>query len=330
MLLPPIAVLVLIEGGCTTDRSSDGTGIGPQTSAFGTDDGVNAATGFPSASLDCSSVIDVLDAPPASYSVVLDVVAFDGSDNSPHSLQAVENEQTGWFGAKTGLLVRSGSSLSLSVPPAMRDRMQIGWGGSGGTWELTIPGCERPEEWLVFSGGLGVKAPECVPLIVHSGGAEQRVMIGVGAPCPRQHPTTTALSRTTEPAAAGDCRPALTEKAPLIGPEARAESGDDIEVWALIFNSWNLRNGDPVQIPARQEAKIVWRITGDGELLIDAIGPDGTVVAPDWGPEDHGSSNWNRPGDEWGTGWTFPRAGCWTFRIVRGSSTAILDVDVFE
>ena len=316
-------VLVLIASSCTADPSSGAAGTNPQTSAVGSDAVVPVSTDLAPATLDCVSVIDVLDTPPAAYFFALDVVGFDGSP-----LHAVENEETGWFGAKTGLLVRSGSSFTLSVPAEMRDRMQIGWGGSGGTWDLAIPGCERPEQWLVFSGGFSVTAPECVPLTVQTGTSEQQVMIGVGAACGRQH--TTTLPNPTEAADGGDCQPALTETAPLIGPEARAESDDQIEAWALIFNTWNLRNGDPVVIPARQEAKIVWRITGDGELLIDAVGPNGTVVVPDWGPEAHGSSNWNRPGDEWGTGWTFPQAGCWTFRINRGDDSATLDVDVFD
>jgi hypothetical protein len=58
--------------------------------------------------------------------------------------------------------------------------------------------------------------------------------------------------------------------------------------------------------------------------------PDGITVIPDWGPEAHLGSDWNRPGDGWGTGWTFPEAGCWRFQIRRGNDMATLSADVFE
>jgi len=181
-LLPGMA-LILLTSGCTTDPSSDETVDDATRSALRSE----AADPVP-ATLDCLTVIDVLDTPPPDYMVALGVVAFAGSDNAGHALQAVENEQTGWFGAKTGLLVRTGSSFTLAVPSQMRDRMSIGWGASGPTWELRIPGCERVEQWLVFSGGFSVRAPECVPLTAHDGASVQQVMIGVGAPCAGQDP----------------------------------------------------------------------------------------------------------------------------------------------
>jgi hypothetical protein len=48
----------------------------------------------------------------------------------------------------------------------------------------------------------------------------------------------------------------------------------------------------------------------------DAIGPDGKVVEPVWGPNVHGGSNWIRqPGREWGAGFVFPEPGCWRIRV---------------
>ena len=37
-----------------------------------------------------------------------------------------------------------------------------------------------------------------------------------------------------------------------------------------------------------------------------ATGPGGRTLRPVWGPEPHSGSSYHRPGDEWGTGWTFP------------------------
>jgi hypothetical protein len=92
------------------------------------------------------------------------------------------------------------------------------------------------------------------------------------------------------------------------------------EVWALLFF-------DKAQ--AEQELKIVWKITGtDGELTVQARGEDGTVLSPVWGPEAHEGSNWNRPGDEWGTGFNFPEPGCWTLTATRGDITGEISLEV--
>ncbi|MET7747360.1 hypothetical protein [Micromonospora sp. NPDC005367] len=79
---------------------------------------------------------------------------------------------------------------------------------------------------------------------------------------------------------------------------------------------------------AGRELKVVWRMTGSGDFAISATGPEGQVVKPVWGPEPHDSSNWERPGDEWGTGWVFPGAGCWTINATRtvGSGSLVLRV----
>jgi hypothetical protein len=65
-------------------------------------------------------------------------------------------------------------------------------------------------------------------------------------------------------------------------------------------------------------------MTGSGDLAISATGPNGTVVEPIWGPERHGGSTWERPGDEWGTGWIFPSPGCWTVNAKRTGGSGYL------
>jgi hypothetical protein len=80
---------------------------------------------------------------------------------------------------------------------------------------------------------------------------------------------------------------------------------------------------------AGNEIKVVWRMTGSGGLTMTAAGPDGRSITPAWGPEAHTSSTFNRPGDEWGTGWVFPVAGCWTFHATRtGGQAGLLAVRV--
>ena len=103
----------------------------------------------------------------------------------------------------------------------------------------------------------------------------------------------------------------------------RQGAGDAATLWALFFPT------QPV-LTAGQEIKVVWRMTGSGDFSISAAGPDGAVVKPAWGPEPHGSSTWTRPGDEWGTGWIFPAAGCWTIRAKRTTGSGYLVLRVAE
>jgi hypothetical protein len=92
-------------------------------------------------------------------------------------------------------------------------------------------------------------------------------------------------------------------------PEVHGQASNG-ELWALLFNT----------LHAKQEIKIVWRMTGTGDLHLIAHGPQGQRLAPVWGPEAHGGSNWNRPGAEWGAGFTFPVAGCWDIHATRDNN----------
>lgn len=71
-----------------------------------------------------------------------------------------------------------------------------------------------------------------------------------------------------------------------------------------------------------EDVKIVWRVTGSGPLRLPATGPDRRAHPLVWGPESHGGSSYDRPGEEWGAGYRFTRPGCWRLRAVRGGATA--------
>jgi len=92
----------------------------------------------------------------------------------------------------------------------------------------------------------------------------------------------------------------------------------------------DVRRSGPLFFPAEpmltvgQEIRVVWRMTGSRDFSIDATGPDGTTVKPVWSPEPHGGSNWDRAGDEWGTGWVFPAAGCWKTTARRSIGSGYL------
>ena len=98
-----------------------------------------------------------------------------------------------------------------------------------------------------------------------------------------------------------------------IGPEIHGRAFQS-ELWALI--------GSTTGIPPRANSyvKIVWRMTGSGTFSLVAAGPQGKQLQPGRGPEPHDGSNWNRPGDEWGSFFTFPTAGCWDLHASRNGA----------
>ena len=77
----------------------------------------------------------------------------------------------------------------------------------------------------------------------------------------------------------------------------------------LVVGPWPLR--------AANEVKIVWRMTGTGDVSANATGPNGENATLTLGPEPHGWSTYDRPGEEWGKGWRFPAAGCWHLHLSR-------------
>ena len=96
----------------------------------------------------------------------------------------------------------------------------------------------------------------------------------------------------------------------------------DGELWALLFFD---------SAAANQDLKFVWRITTTGtgqDFHIEAKSENGKTTLPIWGPEFHGGSTWNRPGEEWGTGFNFPEPGCWTITVTSGATIGEIYIDV--
>jgi hypothetical protein len=107
---------------------------------------------------------------------------------------------------------------------------------------------------------------------------------------------------------AGNCTPTPITTAPIGLPEVAAAATGGT-VYGLLFTQPPVRVGS--------EVKIVWRVTGRGGLAVIPTDPAGGVHALAWGPEAHGDSNWDRPGEEWGTAVVFDRPGCWRLRAER-------------
>jgi hypothetical protein len=94
-------------------------------------------------------------------------------------------------------------------------------------------------------------------------------------------------------------------------------------LWALSFNDYPFVVG--------REVKIAWRMTGVGPLSLSATSLDShQTVAPLHGAEEHTSSSWHRPGDEWGSVWVFPTQGCWRLTAARSIGTGSITVMVTQ
>ncbi len=103
-----------------------------------------------------------------------------------------------------------------------------------------------------------------------------------------------------------DCRPPSPQTRPTPAqPEVKGT-----RLWALVFA--------PLPIVAAKDTKIVWRMSGRGAFQIAAKTTDGSGASMSFGPEPHSASTWNIPNtDEWGTGFIFPKGGCWRMHARR-------------
>ncbi len=69
-----------------------------------------------------------------------------------------------------------------------------------------------------------------------------------------------------------------------------------------------------------KEIKIVFKLTTGFPSSFYAVAPDGSRANPVWGPTPHGSSSWDRQGQEWGAGFVFAQPGCWRIHASAGST----------
>jgi hypothetical protein len=145
--------------------------------------------------LKCQDVIGSTAAPETDYAIVLDRVALP-TGRVLQARESGESDPAARLFAKTGLLIRRGSSFELVVPDDWRGRLTIAWGSPGQrTDRLGVSDCRptrtlnpirQTDPWLAYAGGFYVSGPACVSLVVRAGKAVQTVPIAVAAPCPGQ------------------------------------------------------------------------------------------------------------------------------------------------
>lgn len=133
-------------------------------------------------------------------------------------------------------------------------------------------------------------------------------------PSPPPTAAATAAAPSIGPLGARGCRPASpvrTAANSLPEVQGTATAG---QLWGLLFHTGAFRVGD--------EVKIVWRMTGRGDLHLTATAAAGVRKPLAWGPEPHSGSNYHRPGDEWGAGYRFTQSGCWNLHAARDDTAA--------
>jgi hypothetical protein len=126
-------------------------------------------------------------------------------------------------------------------------------------------------------------------------------------------PTLTAVTATAAGTSSTSAGGRACDRTPIESsglPEVEG-IGRDATIYGLLF----LAHPGPVR--AGDELKIVWRMTGHGDLSVRYFAPDGRAGVLTFGPEAHSGSTFQRPGDEWGTGFSFDVAGCWRIHLER-------------
>lgn len=117
--------------------------------------------------------------------VVLGVVAVPPA----HIPQTVESGSTRWpYWSKAGMVVRADSPVvTVSVPPAWRQRVAIGWGNADTRSSLRFESCPDSSSlggWNPYSGGFQLRTrAACVPLAFTVAGRSATVRFGVGKRC---------------------------------------------------------------------------------------------------------------------------------------------------
>lgn len=158
------------------------------------------------------------------------------------------------------------------------------------------------------------------------------VMVAVAvalAGCTDSEPATRPATKTTPspspsptslgPLGAAGCKPESPVSPTMEIQGTPAEPGTSL--YGLAF----LRVDEGFAVGV--DIKVVWRMTGEGDLTVRLIDPDGRPKALSWGPEPHGGSNFHRPGDEWGTGFKLDQRGCWEIQFSRDTSQASVWID---
>ena len=145
--------------------------------------GTPASTGErPQRTIPCGEFVAVTQFPYPGYRLVL------GAVSVPRAYGRAYPRAGAWpYFAKGGVVVKSGSSVTLEVPPAWRKRVAISWGNNVHRvfHTIRIAACSRtPARGYAYAGGFYLRGPSaCASLVVAAGGRRQTVWFGIGRRC---------------------------------------------------------------------------------------------------------------------------------------------------
>jgi hypothetical protein len=147
------------------------------------------------ASLNCRDPIGSAATPPPSVHTIGEAVALQTSTSTRRALQTARFADAPGFRyfTKTPVYVRTnGKSATISVPRRQQGRIAMSWGNTDSdgvaTQSFTVGPCSATTNWIVFPGGYHITRPGCFRLVVRVAGNDERVEVGLGAPCPGQRP----------------------------------------------------------------------------------------------------------------------------------------------
>lgn len=148
----------------------------------------SSTTAIRGIALDCSNPIDnqaAVDSPLENIFQTVGIQTKTTVQTSPTNETAPHR-----LHAKTGLMLHSGRTATLTIPKAWAKKVSIAWGNQAAEWTTTlqIPACPGPpsggNSWLVYPGGFSLDQPACIPLEVATPTGKKIVRVPVGVPCP--------------------------------------------------------------------------------------------------------------------------------------------------
>jgi hypothetical protein len=195
--LVTVAAIAMLLAACTSGAGRPGNGkTGPAATSGQTPartNGLSTSSATPAAEsvLKCGSFIGN-SARAGPLQVVLGVVALPASPGYPALQTSLSGDGNGPLRlfAKTGLVIRPGTTFELIVPARFTSQLSMGWGmpGTPGHRVLVDNCANAGGGWLAYAGGYWIDHPACVPVTVRAGGKQQQVHVGVGTACPGQRP----------------------------------------------------------------------------------------------------------------------------------------------
>ncbi|NND13907.1 MAG: hypothetical protein HKO10_08075 [Acidimicrobiia bacterium] len=134
--------------------------------------------------LRCHELIDHINAPPETYNVVADVVAFNPAQLS---VSSPPGDPDGRLWAKDGLVIRAGAQFEILAPTSTGEDLTFGWGSIDGVSAIRVPACEfRGSDWMVYAGGWTPRERGCYDVFIRVDGVIESVQMAIGAPCDPQ------------------------------------------------------------------------------------------------------------------------------------------------